>query len=86
MLDAARQQKEHVREIYEAVEDLTTALVWNTPGPRASATVVAMLQTRLAAVGWPVSLPTTAVSRSLRESEQRGATGCRNAREMRAFA
>ena len=58
LLDAARQQKDHIREIYETVEDLTTALVSNTPRPRMFATAIAMLQVRLAAAGWPVSLPT----------------------------
>jgi hypothetical protein len=57
LLDAARQHKD-IPEIGEAVEDLATALAWNTPGPQMFATVVAMLQSRLAAAGWPVSLPT----------------------------
>jgi hypothetical protein len=58
LLDAAREQKGHVREIYEAVEELATALVWNTPHSRMFATAIAMLQIRLVAAGWAVSLPT----------------------------
>jgi hypothetical protein len=57
LLDAAREQKGHDREIYEAVENLTLALAWNTPRRRAFAPAVAMLQTRLAAASWPVALP-----------------------------
>ncbi len=57
LLNAARDQKGHDREIYEAEEDLTSALVWNTPNPRSFSTAIAMLQTRLAAAGWPVALP-----------------------------
>ena len=57
LLDAARHQKGHIPEISQAVEELTTALTWNTPKPRMFATPVAMLQARLAAAGWPVSLP-----------------------------
>lgn len=58
LLAAAREQKGHDREIYEKVEELALALAWNTPRPRMFATVIAMLQTRLAAVGWAVALPT----------------------------
>lgn len=57
LLEAALQQKEHVRDIYEAAEDLALALAWNTPSGRMFDTVIAMLQSRLAAAGWPVDLP-----------------------------
>ena len=57
LLEAAQQQKEHVRDLYEAAEDLALALAWNTPRGRMFDTVIAMLQTRLAAAGWPVDLP-----------------------------
>jgi hypothetical protein len=57
LLEAALQQKEHVSDIYEAAEDLASALAWNTPRGRMFDTVTAMLQTRLAAAGWPVDLP-----------------------------
>jgi hypothetical protein len=57
LLDAARQQKEHIREIYEAAEELALALAWNTPHGNMFGPVIAMLQTRLAAAGWPVDLP-----------------------------
>ena len=57
LLNAARQQKEHVRDIYEAAEDLALALAWNTPHGSMFDPVIAMLQIRLAAVGWPVDLP-----------------------------
>jgi hypothetical protein len=57
LLDAARQQKGHDSEISQAVEDLAIALAWNTPHPRMFATVIAMLQVRLASAGWPVDLP-----------------------------
>ncbi len=57
LLDAARQQKEHIREIYEAAEELALALAWNTPHGNMFGPVIAMLQARLAAAGWPVDLP-----------------------------
>ena len=57
LLDAARRQKGHIPVICRAVEELTTALTWNTPRARMYAVPVAMLQARLAAAGWPVSLP-----------------------------
>lgn len=57
LLDAARRQKEHVRGIYEAAEDLALALAWNTPSGRMFDTVIAMLQARLIMAGWPVGLP-----------------------------
>jgi hypothetical protein len=57
LINAAREQQEHYRDIYEAVESLLSALAWNMPNPRVFSTVIAMLQTRLAAAGWPVGLP-----------------------------
>jgi hypothetical protein len=57
LFDAAQQQKERVREIYETAEELELALSWNTPHGRMFDTVIAMLQVRLAAAGWPVDLP-----------------------------
>jgi hypothetical protein len=57
LLNAAHEQKERVPRIHEAVQDLATALVWNTPHPRMFGTAKAMLQTQLAAAGWPVCLP-----------------------------
>jgi hypothetical protein len=57
LLEAAQQQKGRIPEISQAVEDLTTALTWNTPKARMYAVPVAMLQARLVASGWPVSLP-----------------------------
>jgi hypothetical protein len=57
LINAAREQKEHYREIHEAVENLMLSLAWNAPKSRMFATVIALLQTRLAAGGWPVSLP-----------------------------
>jgi hypothetical protein len=68
LLDAARQQKGHVGEICEIIEDLASALVWNTPRPRMSATGVAMLQARLAAAGWAVGLSTS--QRQLHELDE----------------
>jgi hypothetical protein len=57
LINAAREQKGHHREIHEAIENLMLSLAWNTPKSRMFATVIALLQTRLAAFGWPVSLP-----------------------------
>jgi hypothetical protein len=58
LLSAACEQKQQrVHGIYEAVEGLANALAWRTPRPRMFGTTIAMLQTRLAAAGWPVSLP-----------------------------
>jgi len=57
LLEVARQQKDHVRDVYEAAEDLALALAWNTPHGQMFDTVIAMLQIRLAAAGWPVDLP-----------------------------
>jgi hypothetical protein len=57
LLDAVRRQKGQNPEICQAVEELTTALTWNTPRARMYAVPVAMLQARLVAAGWPVSLP-----------------------------
>lgn len=68
LINAAREQKEHHREIYDAVESLTLALAWNMPNPRVFSTVIAMLQTRLAAAGWPVDLPSG--QRRVHESDE----------------
>ena len=57
LLEAARRQKGHIPQISQAVEELTTALTWNTPRARMYAVPVAMLQALLVAAGWPVSLP-----------------------------
>jgi hypothetical protein len=57
LLVAADQQRGHERAIYEAVRDLALSLAWNMPRPRDLATVVSVLQVRLAAAGWPVGLP-----------------------------
>ena len=57
LLEAARRQKGHIPQISQAVEELTTALTWNAPLARMYAVPVAMLQARLVAAGWPVSLP-----------------------------
>lgn len=57
LLDAARQHRERLPEIYEKTRELAQALEWNTPDGRKLDTVIAMLQARLAAAGWPVDLP-----------------------------
>src|SRR5438105_2719093 len=44
--------------VRETVEEITSFLVWNAPDGRTFTTAVAMLQTRLVALGWPVILPT----------------------------
>ncbi len=57
LLNATQQQKERVPEIYETAKELELALSWNTPHGRMLDTVIAMLQVRLTAAGWPVDLP-----------------------------
>ena len=54
---AGDQQKGHNKEIYELVHNLAESLSWNMPRPQNLATVVSVLQARLAAFGWPVGLP-----------------------------
>ena len=57
LLLAAQQQRGSNREIYEAVQNTALYLAWNMPHAHNLATVVAMLQARLAVAGWPVDLP-----------------------------
>lgn len=57
LLSTAQHQKERSREIYETAKDLALALEWNTSNGQMLDTVIAMLQVRLAAAGWPVDLP-----------------------------
>lgn len=45
-------------EISRAIDEISTLLVWNAPSGREFTAAVAMLQTRLIATGWPLTLPT----------------------------
>jgi hypothetical protein len=56
LIDVAREQTGHHSEIHEAIENLFSALAWKAPRSSVFSTVIAMLQTRLVAAGWPVAL------------------------------